>query len=70
VKLNHDVCRAHPRTGGRIKLFEAAPATARACYLTPESSIGEPLAFVEDGDVIALDVPPRTPMLEVHSVDR
>ena len=23
VRLNHDVCRAHPRTGGRIKLFEA-----------------------------------------------
>jgi galactonate dehydratase len=22
VRLNHDVCRAHPRTGGRIKLFE------------------------------------------------
>jgi hypothetical protein len=22
VKLNHDVCAAHPRTGGRIKLFE------------------------------------------------
>jgi galactonate dehydratase len=23
VRLNHDVCGAHPRTGGRIKLFEA-----------------------------------------------
>jgi galactonate dehydratase len=23
VRLNHDACRAHPRTGGRIKLFEA-----------------------------------------------
>jgi len=23
VRLNHDVCRAHPPTGGRIKLFEA-----------------------------------------------
>jgi galactonate dehydratase len=23
VRLNHDVCRAHPRTGGRLRLFEA-----------------------------------------------
>jgi len=23
IRLNHDVCRAHPRTGGRINLFEA-----------------------------------------------
>jgi galactonate dehydratase len=23
LRLNHDVCRAHPRTGGRLKLFEA-----------------------------------------------
>jgi galactonate dehydratase len=23
VRLDHDVCRAHPRTGGRLKLFEA-----------------------------------------------
>ena len=22
VKLNHDACARHPRTGGRIKLFE------------------------------------------------
>jgi galactonate dehydratase len=22
LRLNHEVCRAHPRTGGRIKLFE------------------------------------------------
>jgi galactonate dehydratase len=23
VRLNHDECAKHPRTGGRIKLFEA-----------------------------------------------
>ena len=23
VRLNHDACAAHPRTGGRLKLFEA-----------------------------------------------
>jgi galactonate dehydratase len=23
VSLNHDACRAHPPTGGRLKLFEA-----------------------------------------------
>jgi galactonate dehydratase len=23
VRLNHDACRAHPRTGGRLRLFEA-----------------------------------------------
>ena len=23
VRLNHDACAAHPRTGGRLRLFEA-----------------------------------------------
>jgi dihydroxy-acid dehydratase len=38
-----------------------------ACVLhvAPESFIGGPLALVEDGDVIALDVPARTLTLEV-----
>jgi dihydroxy-acid dehydratase len=34
-------------------------------HVAPESAVGGPLAFVEDGDMITLDVPARTLHLEV-----
>jgi dihydroxy-acid dehydratase len=34
-------------------------------HVSPEAAIGGPLALVEEGDVVALDVPGRTLMLEV-----
>ena len=34
-------------------------------HIAPESAIGGPLALVQDGDMIALDVPSRTLTLEV-----
>jgi dihydroxy-acid dehydratase len=34
-------------------------------HIAPESAVGGPLAFVEDGDMIALDVPARTLRLDV-----
>ena len=42
-----------------------------ACVLhvAPESYVGGPLAFVQDGDVIALDVPARTLTLEVTDAE-
>ena len=36
-----------------------------ALHIAPESAIGGPLALVQDGDMIALDVPQRTLTLEV-----
>jgi len=42
-----------------------------ACVLhvAPESHVGGPLAFVRDGDIIALDVPARTLTLQVDAAE-
>ena len=36
LKLNHEACRAHPRTGGTLKLFEAGLGKARRSALKTE----------------------------------
>lgn len=38
---------------------------ACALHISPESSVGGPLAFVRDGDIISLDVEKRTLQLEI-----
>jgi dihydroxyacid dehydratase/phosphogluconate dehydratase len=38
-------------------------------HVAPESHVGGPFAFVQDGDIIALDVPARTLTLQVDDAE-
>jgi dihydroxy-acid dehydratase len=57
--LDHSIALV---TDGRFSGATRGPAIGHA---SPEAYVGGPLAAVRDGDMIALDIPARTLMLEV-----
>jgi len=53
-------------TDGRISGFAKGPYI---CQVTPEAALGGPLALVEDGDLISIDVPGRKLDLQVDPAE-
>jgi dihydroxy-acid dehydratase len=53
-------------TDGRFSGFTAGPAVGHVC---PEAAEGGPIALVEDGDQITIDIPARTLTLHVDDVE-